>query len=175
MSSTDEQPFAEPPSADPRTPVPVDTAAWRDAPLWATWTMRLPLWWQPRDGPRAVTPSQLPYRVFWYTSSTVTQKAIPGPAWLVGWLYARPGFPGGQYSPDQQIRVVERATGIELIDGRELHVATWRISPADARSDYGLAAYWPVAVDRWLQLAAEVPTRSRQIEVLAALRTVRMR
>jgi hypothetical protein len=71
---------------------------------------------------------------------------------------------------------------LRIFLGFSSHPSTVRWRRADtgnmsayAPPAYGVAAFWQIEHERWIQLAGRAPTLEKQLDLLAALRTVRSR
>jgi hypothetical protein len=159
------------PPIDPCANPATDLAGWRTVALTGTCTLRLPPWLSPEPRSESET-SEVPRLVSLHVSPSRAHQVNGVHSWLAAWLYARPGLSVAQYPPGHPTQVADTRTCSVAIGGRDVRVATWRARTEGDKSTYGVAACWQIAENRWIQIAAQVPTPTGQGEILAALRTI---
>lgn len=162
------------PSLDPCIDPSLDTRAWAEIALTDACTFRLPPTWSEQGIPerRGTEPPYL-LSVFGPRNPNTTAGEIQ--AHLAVWLYARTGLPVAQYEPGGATQMVGRRTCTVTVRDRDVTLGTWKAVTIGAASTYGVAACWPVGVNRWIHLHTRVRTRGEQAEVVAALRTIHVR
>ena len=89
--------------------------------------------------------------------------------WFAAWLYARPGLPIAQHPSGDRTRVEERKTCTTTLDDQAATIGTWKTVTPGADATFGVAACWRIAVDRWIQLSAQLRSPNDQANMLAAL------
>jgi hypothetical protein len=162
------------PSLDPCIDPSLDTVPWTEIALTDACTFRLPPTWAAQGIPERHR-TEPPYLLCVYGPRDPNTGAGKIQAHLAAWLYARTGLPVAQYERGGATQVVDTRTCTVTVRGREVTVATWKTVTAGAESAYGVAACWPVGVNRWIHLSARMRTQGEQAEVVMALRTIHVR
>jgi hypothetical protein len=159
-----------PPSADPCASPQIDVESWAEGALTEDCAIRLPPWLRERH--TSLQGESIPYLLLRWHSPDAESQADE---WVAAWLDAEPGFPGIQQPAEWKTKVAERARCLGHVDEHEIHISTWRIVYPAGHSLYAVAAYWELAKGKWVQLAAQARTLPNQLDLLAALRSVRSR
>lgn len=150
-----------------------DVNVWNWAALTINAAFRLPPWLEPvPDSPRDVGGKQPPYLLLLCGSPIPQGRAHDPAVWLAAWLKTTTGYASVAYPPERRARVAERSTCVARLQGVDVNIATWRTFTIDAPPSYDVAAFWAVGDGRWIHLLAHAPTREKQDDVLAALRSL---
>jgi hypothetical protein len=156
--------------AAPACPAPeLETASWpRVTTRLGGVSLRLP-----PDLPARADPRALPER---YEGSEILVDLWQGPAFnLALWLGPEGEFPVGVYNVAEEPNLHDWTECAEQVGGREVRIASSRVTTVRGAPEFHVAAYWLVRPDVWMRAAGQSPRREGQEQLLAALRTVEVR
>lgn len=107
-----------------------------------------------------------------YLNKEILVEKWYGPnASLALWLTPEGRYPIGGYPLSAWPVAHDTTESVELINGSEIHLSSYRITRRDQPVEYHIVAFWNLATKMWAMVMAVTKTRTDQEVLLAMIRT----
>jgi hypothetical protein len=109
-----------------------------------------------------------------YSGTQILVEAWDGPnSSLALWIGPTGEYPTVGYAPTPLPMSHDRTESVELVHGREFHLASFRLTRRDQPTEYHVAAYWRLDNDLWAKIMGRSDSRTGQEHLFAMIRSMR--